>query len=145
MRNLFSIPWATVNPALESLAQNWVEGFFDSEIKNRVRDSEGDDLGKLLEDGFVVEVLEKFGAVGHAEEELLDVALGGEDVDGETDVEDAFAGKDVFADFGQDKLENSLLIVHFLLVHKNDSSIFFIMNPVPFPDCMTLNYWVINV
>lgn len=47
----------------------------------------------------MVEVLEKFGTVRHAEEESLDVALCGKDVDGETDVEDAFTRKDVFADF----------------------------------------------
>ena len=47
----------------------------------------------------MVEVLEKFGAVRHAEEEPFNVALCGKDVDGETDVEDAFARKDVFADF----------------------------------------------
>lgn len=99
MWNLLTIPWTAVNPALKCFAQNWIEGLFNSEVEDRVGDSKGNDLGEFLKDRFMVEVFEKFWGVWHTEKQALDVALCREDVDGETDVEDAFAWEDVFTDF----------------------------------------------
>jgi hypothetical protein len=85
----------------------------------------------------LIEVLEQFRAIRHTEKEPLNVALSGKYINGQTDAENAFTGENIFANFSQYKFENTLLVIHFLLIDKNDTAIFLVMNPVSFPNSVT--------
>jgi hypothetical protein len=85
----------------------------------------------------LIEVLEQFRGIRHTEKQPFNVALSGKYINGETDAENTFTGEDIFANFSQYKFENTLLVIHFLLIDKNDTAIFLVMNPVTFPNSVT--------
>lgn len=132
--DLFGVGGAAVDPALEGLAEDGVEGLLHAEVEEGVGDPEGDGPGQSEEEVLVVQLLEEEGGVEHAVEEALDVAFGGEDVDGETDAEDGLAGEDVLGDLGEHELQHALLVLDLLLVDEDHPALLVVVDPLASPD-----------
>lgn len=139
MGNLLSIARAPVYPALKSLSQNRVERFLHVQVQHRIGEAKGNCFHQFLNKGLLVQILQQFGGICHTDEQPFKIALGDEDIHREADIEDTLAREYVLANFGQNELQDSLLILYFLLIDKGKPPNIIIPKPVTFPYGMPIN------
>lgn len=87
MADLFPVGRTAVDPALESFAQNGIEGFLHAEVHDWVGEAETDGPDELVYRRLFFDSLQQQGPVYHAVNESLQIALGGEDVNRQADAQ----------------------------------------------------------
>lgn len=136
--DLLPIGRTAVDPALESFAQNGIEGLLHAEIHDWVGEAETDGPDELVYRRLFFDSLEQQGPVYHAVNESLQVTLRGEDVDRQADAQNWPSWNQIFGHFGEDELEDSLLVLNLFLVDEDHAALLVVVDPLVLPDGVPL-------
>lgn len=138
MAYLLRVGWTSIDPTLESFTQNWIKGFLHTEIKNRVCNSKYNCFCESRQCWIFLQILKEWRCIAHTVNKSLQITFCWKNINWQADTQNWLTWDKIFCHFGENKLQDTLLIFNFLLMDKNNSSFLVIVNPFILPNRMPI-------